>query len=116
MQLKKIIPAFAIAIGLALAMATSAFKEVPKDINTNFTAWYEFTGNVTQLSDVLDNSKYKYTSGSKPCNGASEICGVNTTGATTPNSHPDAFSNDLKTRLTNAFNGNDTYSDIAQEQ
>jgi hypothetical protein len=116
MNIKKMIPVFAIAMGLVLAMATSGFKEVPKSNSTNFASWYEFTGDVTQLNDVLDSSQYEYTSGIKPCNGASEICGVSTTGATTPNSHPNAFSSDLKSRLTDAFNGNNSYPDISQEQ
>jgi hypothetical protein len=115
MKIRKMMPVFAIAIGLVLAMATSAFKEGTKDVNTKFSTWYEFTGNPSIMSDVLDNSKYEYTSGTKPCNGASDICGVNTTGATTPNSHPDAFSDDLKSRLTEVFEGNNSYSDISQE-
>jgi len=116
MSIKKIIPLFAIALGLVLAVATSGFKENTKGSDALLTSWYEFNGDPSDINDVLDNTQYIYTSGMKPCNGSSDVCGVKAAGPTSANSHPNAFSQALQDELTAVFNGTASYADIAQRQ
>jgi|SRR5665213_826931 len=72
MNINKMIPSFAVATGLAMAMATSAFREVPKEsINPYF---YEYQGpNFTQ-ANIQDVDNYARTSSS--CSGSTNVCGV----------------------------------------
>ena len=65
-------PAFAIAIGLALAMATSAFKEAPK-ANVN-QYYYEYLGPDFTQANIQDADNYTRTSLS--CSGTHNVCGV----------------------------------------
>ncbi|MGN6804011.1 MAG: DUF6520 family protein [Ginsengibacter sp.] len=50
MKVKKIMPVFAIALGLVLALATSAFKQAPKDQNGVDTYLFEY--DISQPYDV----------------------------------------------------------------
>lgn len=72
MKIIKMIPAFAIVMGLALAMATSAFKEVPKGNQNPY--YYEYQGPDFTKTNVQDANNYTRTSLS--CSGATNICGV----------------------------------------
>jgi hypothetical protein len=72
MNIRKMIPAFAIAIGLALAMVTSAFKEVPKE-NIN-PYYYEYQGPDFTKDNIQDPANY--TRASLSCSGSSNVCGV----------------------------------------
>jgi hypothetical protein len=70
MNIKKMIPAFAIAMGLVLAMATSGFKEGPKDHNKFAMRTFEYTapgGSYSQLN-VQNESNWAYTSSTDHCN------------------------------------------------
>jgi hypothetical protein len=72
MQLKKMMPVFAIAMGLVLAMATSAFKEGPKDKNgfDLFTFKYNPPENQTNPyapEFVQDESNWEYTTDDSHC-------------------------------------------------
>ena len=73
------IPVFAIAIGLALAMAASGFKEVPK---TDPVYSFEFTPPTqNDYSDeaVMDVSNWDYTSDNNQCGGAQRACKITVT-------------------------------------
>jgi hypothetical protein len=72
MNIKKMIPSFAIAIGLVLAMATSGFKEMPKG-NMSLT-FYEYTGPDFSQSNIQDINKYVRSSNT--CSGSRNVCGV----------------------------------------
>jgi len=72
MQIKKIIPLFAIAMGLVLAMATSGFKEVPKgNVNAYF---YKYQGPDFTKTNIQDANNYVRTTLS--CSGVTNVCGV----------------------------------------
>lgn len=69
---KKIIPLFAIAIGLGLAVATSGFREVVKDSNgfDLFTFEYNPPENVTNPyapEYVQDEDNWQYTTDNTHC-------------------------------------------------
>lgn len=121
MQIKKVMPAFAIAIGLALAVATSGFKPATTTISDNgqmITAWFEFVGNdPTNLSQVEDYLNYSYTDG-QPCSGlTTKICAVQTVGVPQMGQHPSSpFSTSLKSEIDDVVNGAATYPYIAQRQ
>lgn len=81
-------PAFAIAIGLGLAMATSAFKEVPITDPV-----YSFVFNPpsgTDFSDdaVMDLSNWQYTSDNDQCSGATRACKITVTSGYKTGSSP----------------------------
>lgn len=65
-------PVFAIAIGLVLALATSAFKQAPKE---NFDqAFYEYTGPDLTQSNIQDINNYVRSTNT--CSGTKNVCGV----------------------------------------
>ena|SRR3569623_382807 len=72
MKILKMIPAFAIAMGLALAMATSAFKEVPKGNQNQY--YYEYQGPDFTKTNIQDANNYVRTTLS--CSGSTNVCGV----------------------------------------
>ena len=66
------IPSFAIAIGLVLAMATSAFKEVSKGpVSLTF---YEYTGSDFSQPNIQNINNYARSTNS--CSGTKNVCGV----------------------------------------
>jgi hypothetical protein len=72
MNIRKVIPAFAIAMGLVLAMATSAFKEVPKG-NFDLT-FYEYTGSDFSQTNIQNINNY--VKSTNTCSGTRNVCGV----------------------------------------
>ena len=80
MNIRKMLPAFAIAIGLALAMATSGFKEVPKNKNGDqlFTFQYNPPGGTDYSTTSVQNvTKWSYTTDNNDCsNNDIEACKV----------------------------------------
>lgn len=72
MKIKKMIPVFAIAMGLVLAMATSGFKEGPKG-NLDLT-FYQYTGSDFSQSNIQDINNYVKSTNS--CSGTQNVCGV----------------------------------------
>jgi hypothetical protein len=72
MNIQKMIPSFAIAIGLALAMATSGFREGPKG-NLDLT-FYEYTGSDFSQTNIQDINKYVRSTNS--CSGSRNVCGI----------------------------------------
>lgn len=72
MKIRKMIPAFAIAIGLALAMATSAFKEAP-GVHQN-PYYYQYNGGNFTMTNIQDPNNYIRTTLS--CTGSTNVCGV----------------------------------------
>lgn len=69
---KKIIPLFAIVLGLVLAMATSGFKEGPKgNLDLSF---YQYTGSDFSQSKIQDINNYVRSTNS--CSGTQNVCGV----------------------------------------
>lgn len=72
MKIIKMMPAFAIIMGLALAMATSAFKEVPKGNQNAY--YYEYQGPDFTKTNIQDAGNYTRTTLS--CSGTHNVCGV----------------------------------------
>jgi hypothetical protein len=72
MNIKKMIPAFAIVMGLVLAMATSGFKEGPKG-NLDLT-FYQYTGSDFSQTNIQDINKY--VKSTNTCSGTQNVCGV----------------------------------------
>lgn len=103
----------AIVMGIAASAFTTSKADNP-DKGKVLTNWYQFMGDPTILSEVQDYTKYSYEGGTA-CSGSDLVCAVKTTGAITAHHQPDAFSNDLKARLSEVFNQTSTYSDISQE-
>jgi hypothetical protein len=70
MQIRKMIPVFAIAMGLVLALATSGFRQGPKDQNKLGMHTFEYTapsGSYSQLN-VQNEANWVYTSSTSRCN------------------------------------------------
>ena len=103
-------------IAIVMGIAGSAFtnNKAVKVKSTLNTGWFQFMGDPTNLSEIQDNAKYSYEGGI-PCSGSAEVCAVQTTGVLSTGNHPDAFSNDLKSRLSEVYNQTSTYADISQE-
>ena len=72
MNIKKMIPSFAIAIGVALALATSAFRETPKGNQNPY--YYEYQGPDFSKTNLQEPGNYTRTSLS--CSGSTNVCGV----------------------------------------
>jgi hypothetical protein len=72
MNIKKMIPSFAIAIGLVLAMATSGFREVPKENLNQY--YYAYQGPDFTKTNIQDPDNYTRTTLS--CSGTTNVCGV----------------------------------------
>lgn len=68
MNIQKMIPSFAIAIGLALAMATSGFREGPKDINGANTYLFEFDSSQPyDVAHVQDKGNWDLNQSAAEC-------------------------------------------------
>lgn len=72
MKLKKIIPLFAIALGLVLAVATSGFKEAPIEGQNPY--FYEYVGTDFTQQKIEDPDNYIRSAIS--CSGSYDVCGV----------------------------------------
>lgn len=72
MKIKKMLPVFAVAIGLVLAMATSSFKEAPKAGQNQF--FYEYVGTDFSQNNIQEPGNYIRATGS--CSGFDDVCGV----------------------------------------
>jgi hypothetical protein len=72
MKIIKMIPAFAIAMGLVLALATSGFKEGPSK-NTN-QYYYAYDGPDFTKTNIQEAGNYTRTTLS--CSGTHNVCGV----------------------------------------
>lgn len=75
MRFKKIFPAFAIALGLVLAFATSGFKEVQKDYKLS-TYYFVYHPERGQASNP-DN--WDFTSDNSLCEGDGQSCKIRLT-------------------------------------
>lgn len=104
MVIKKIIPAFAIAIGLALAMATSAFKENVKGNQNPY--YYEYQGPDFTKANIQDANNYTRTSLS--CSGATNVCGVFLSVDEGTGNPPDA--SDFSTESSNLWTSQQNHS------
>lgn len=96
MSIKKIIPLFAIALGLVLAVATSGFKEGVKE-KASLT-FYKYVGPDFSQANIQDLTQY--VQASNVCSGRHDVCGVFLATDNGPGSNPDptefaAKSNDL---------------------
>lgn len=85
MNFKKIIPLFAIAIGLVLAVATSGFKEKSKD-NMALT-FYKYVGPDLSQSNIQEVTLYIQAANS--CSGRHDVCGVFLATDNGPGNNPD---------------------------
>ncbi len=85
MKIKKIMPLFAIAMGLVLAMATSAFKEMPKESFSS--TFYEYVGTDFSQTNIQEISNYVRSTNS--CSGTKNVCGVLLPTDNGPSSNPD---------------------------
>lgn len=74
MNLKKMFPVFAIALGLVLAMATSGFKEEPMKQNNLVMHTFEYTapGGSYSQANVQDETNWVYTASTARCNDQKE--------------------------------------------
>jgi hypothetical protein len=72
MNIKKLIPVFAIAMGLVLAMVTSGFKEEPKGNQNPY--FYEYRG--SDFSNTNIQKPTNYIRASESCSGSLNVCGV----------------------------------------
>jgi hypothetical protein len=80
MQIRKMIPAFAIVTGLALALVTSGFKEGTK-VNKVDTFTFEYNPpaglNPYSITNVQDKSHWKETVTPPSCSGSLKACMLN---------------------------------------
>ena len=105
MDFKKIMPVFAIAIGLVLALATSAFKQVPKDQNADPIFYFRFDGSdgqEDQPSQWTEISKSVYDLSS--CNKQLRGCMLATTTVTGSGSNLHPAQIDVTTDPNNTAN------------
>lgn len=120
MKIKKVIPLFAIAIGLVLALATSGFRteKISAPDGRVVTTWFEFTGSdPTNLSQVKNYLNYTYDDG-QPCSGlTNKICAVETEGTAQTGQHPAApFSSTLQGEIEDVVNNVAPSSHVTQRQ
>lgn len=103
MQLKKILPLFAIAIGLALAMATSGFREGPETV---FSFVFVAPGG-TDFSDdaVMDEANWDYTSDNNQCTGFVKACKITTGSSYVTGSSPATYALDPSISVQASENG-----------
>jgi hypothetical protein len=89
---KKIIPLFAIAMGLVLAMATSAFKETPQKINGVNTYLFEFDSSQPyDVAHVEDKSNWDLNQSAAECDQTDEeACTIRVPEADVDNPGPSA--------------------------
>ena len=75
MNLKRIFPVFAIAIGLVLAVATSGFKDKPtnKDLSTYYFVYHPERG------PASDPDNWDFTSDNSLCEGDGQSCKIRLT-------------------------------------
>ncbi len=80
MNIQKILPACAVAMGVALVMATSAFKEAPKDKSGDplYTFQYNPPGtDPYSVANVEDVGNWSYTANTDPCtSGTAKACKI----------------------------------------
>lgn len=102
MRFKKIFPAFAIALGMVLAVATSGFKEAPKANQNPY--FYEYAGSDFSEQKIEDPDNYIRSGLS--CSGSYDVCGVflsTDQGLGNP-ADPSDFSNELSNLWTSQQN------------
>lgn len=118
MNIKKIMPLFAIAIAVMLAVTTSGFKaqvEMNEATGPQAVAWFSFTGDPSSLTQLQDNTLYEYIGG-QPCSGQNVICAVNYSGVAASGHHPNSFAPSFKSRIADVFNGTTASDpDISEE-
>jgi hypothetical protein len=105
MNIRKMIPSFAIAIGMVLAMATSAFKEVPGNKSTDPIFYFRFDGTNGQEDQeaqwtAISQSVYDLSA----CNKALRGCMLATTTVTGSGSNLHPAQVDVDTDPNNSAN------------
>lgn len=85
MNIKKIAPLFAIALGLVLAFTTSGFKEKSMD-NTTLT-FYKYVGPNFDQPNIQDRTLY--IQAANACSGRHDVCGVYLPTANGAGNNPD---------------------------
>ncbi len=87
MKLHKLLPTCGLALGVALVIATSAFKEAPKSHLGSY--FYEFSGNQTVEAQVKDRTNYqRVDAGCAETDG--DLCGIYLPNDAAPNANPSA--------------------------
>ncbi len=78
MKLYKLLPTCGLALGVALVIATSAFKEAPKDKSGDPLYTFQYTGpSDYSQTEVEDVSNWAYTADTDPCDNHNvEACKV----------------------------------------
>lgn len=106
MKIKKIIPLFAIAIGLVLAVAASGFREETKTDPDLYSFEFLAPGG-TDFSDdaVMDVSNWHFTSNDDPCNGLVKACKITVTGGYKTGSNPATYALSSSINIQAAENG-----------
>lgn len=97
---------FVLLLAVSVGLGVSAFKQQRQPAATAVkfdNNWYEFTGVVTDLSQVQDANYYIYAGSRPECDDDTYICAVYAPGPTGSNQHPSVFSVPLKADLKDAF-------------
>ncbi|WP_156522645.1 hypothetical protein [Arachidicoccus ginsenosidimutans] len=76
-RLSRLLPVFAIAIGVALVAVTSAFKEQPKSKSGQTLYTFEYSGGDYSQASVEDVGNWDFTSNNDPCiSGVAKACKI----------------------------------------
>lgn len=71
MNIQKILPACAVAMGVALVMATSAFTKAPTNKSGDPSYYFQY-----QSGDASNPANWQFTSSGSGCSGAGESCKI----------------------------------------
>lgn len=114
---KKIIPLFAIALGMVLAVTSTGFNMQTNTVTSDEMAitWFTFTGNdPTDLSQVKNHLNYVYDGGQKCTGLTNKICAVRTNGPDVIGQHPSAFSATLLDEIEKVVNNIAPSTNVSQ--
>ena len=101
-------------LAVLLVVAASAFRVAQKPQAKNVSHWYQFTGDPTELSQVLNESNYVFATTPAGCGSNQYICAIEVPGDDSPNANPDTFDATIEEDLERAFNrsGQAAYIDM----